>query len=99
MRQIKYEGDVWNVVGTGARANGKVYLHLSSTTRSRQQKNGNNPVQICDWVPEELVASAPEALGYNPVAVNKAIEASNRAGRRISGREARAIHALLAGRH
>lgn len=96
MRQISYQGDVWNVVGTGARVDGKVYLHLSSTTRFRQQKNGNNPVQICDWVPEELVANRH---GYNPVAVNQAIEASNRAGRRISGREARAIHALLAGRH
>jgi hypothetical protein len=36
--------------------------------------------------------------GYNPVAVNKAIEASNRSGRRIGAREAKAIHALLKGR-
>ena len=34
-----------------------------------------------------------------PVAVQKAIEASNRAGRRISGKEAKLIHALLKGRH
>lgn len=32
------------------------------------------------------------------VAVNRAIEQSNRSGRRIGGREARAIHRLLAGR-
>jgi hypothetical protein len=36
---------------------------------------------------------------YNEGAVNKAIAASNRAGRKISGREAKAIHALLKGRH
>lgn len=36
--------------------------------------------------------------GYNPVAVQKAIESSNRAGRKISGKEARAIHSLLKGR-
>ena len=36
---------------------------------------------------------------YDAEAVQKAIEASNRAGRRISGKEAKAIHALLKGRH
>ena len=35
---------------------------------------------------------------YDAIAVNKAIEASNRAGRRISGKEAKLIHALLKGR-
>lgn len=35
---------------------------------------------------------------YNREAVNQAIASSNRAGRRIGGREARAIHALLKGR-
>jgi hypothetical protein len=36
---------------------------------------------------------------YNREAVNKAIASSNRAGRKIGGREASAIHRLLAGRH
>lgn len=36
--------------------------------------------------------------GYSAEAVNKAIAASNRAGRKISGKEARAIHSLLKGR-
>jgi hypothetical protein len=36
--------------------------------------------------------------GYNPDAVNKAIASSNRAGRRIGGKEASAIHRLLKGR-
>lgn len=34
---------------------------------------------------------------YSPSAVNDAIAASNRAGRRIGGKEARMIHALLRG--
>jgi hypothetical protein len=37
-------------------------------------------------------------MAYNPVAVNRAIESSNRAGKRIGRKEARAIHALLKGR-
>ena len=36
---------------------------------------------------------------YHPESVNKAIASSNRAGRRISGKEGRMIHALLKGRH
>lgn len=35
---------------------------------------------------------------YCPAAVDSAIASSNRAGRRISGKEARLIHALLKGR-
>lgn len=36
---------------------------------------------------------------YRPEAVNQAIAASNRAGRKIGRREARLIHALLKGRN
>lgn len=36
---------------------------------------------------------------YNKDAVNKSIESSNRAGRKIGKKEAKAIHALLKGRH
>jgi hypothetical protein len=35
---------------------------------------------------------------YNPIAVDKAIEASNRSGHKIDKREAKQIHRLLAGR-
>jgi hypothetical protein len=35
---------------------------------------------------------------YNPIAVDKAIEASNRSRSKIGKREAKAIHRLLAGR-
>ncbi len=36
--------------------------------------------------------------GYCAIAVEQAIQASNRAGRRIGAKEARAIHSLLKGR-
>jgi hypothetical protein len=36
---------------------------------------------------------------YSPSAVARAIQASNRSGRLIGAREAKAIHRLLAGRH
>jgi hypothetical protein len=36
--------------------------------------------------------------GYSPDAVNKAIASSNRSGRRIGGREAKMIHAIIKGR-
>lgn len=39
------------------------------------------------------------ASGYNRESVNQAIASSNRAGRRIGGKEASAIHRLLRGRH
>ena len=35
---------------------------------------------------------------YDPVAVDRAIASSNRAGRTINSREAKLIHALLRGR-
>lgn len=35
---------------------------------------------------------------YNAAAVNKAIASSNRAGRKVSRREGKLIHALLKGR-
>lgn len=45
------------------------------------------------------VQRTPGAPAYNAGAVNNAIASSNRAGRRIGGREASMIHALLKGRH
>jgi hypothetical protein len=36
---------------------------------------------------------------YSKEAVDKAIAASNRAGRKIGAKEAKLIHALLKGRH
>lgn len=44
------------------------------------------------------IAAIEGRHGYNAVAVSKAIEASNRSGRRIGRREAILIHRLLKGR-
>lgn len=52
---IKIDGDTWRVVNTGATRDGKTYVHLASTTRFRQQKNGKNPIQMCDWIDEKLL--------------------------------------------
>jgi hypothetical protein len=45
-----------------------------------------------------MTEKKPVKPTYCPVAVEKAIQASNRAGRKISRKEAKAIHALLKGR-
>lgn len=44
------------------------------------------------------IAAIEGRQGYSAAAVNKAIEASNRAGKRIGKREAQLIHSLLKGR-
>jgi hypothetical protein len=44
------------------------------------------------------IAAIEGRHGYNAAAVEKAIEASNRFGRPIGKREAKAIHRLLKGR-
>jgi hypothetical protein len=51
--RIEHDGDTWEIVGLGVLVDGKRYVHLSSTTRFRQQKNGRNPVQSCDWIEEK----------------------------------------------
>ena len=47
--QIEVDGKVWIIINTGAVVDGKVYLHLRSTTEFRQAKNGKHWRQICDW--------------------------------------------------
>ncbi len=48
---IKHDGETWRVVSLGrVREDGKIFAHLASTTRGFHQKNGFNPVQICDWI-------------------------------------------------
>ena len=47
--QIKVDGKDWIIIGVGTVENGKVYLHLRSTTEFRQAKNGKHWRQIADW--------------------------------------------------
>lgn len=57
---ITHDGDEWTVVSAGAinNADKTIYLHLASTTRFIQQKNGKRPVQIADWLPISLFQEA-----------------------------------------
>jgi hypothetical protein len=55
---IEYDNDVWRIISCGTREDGKVYCHLASTTQFRQQRNGDNPVQISDWLDEAVVDKA-----------------------------------------
>lgn len=56
---ITIDGDTWRVVGVGATdADGFIYMHLASTTRFRDQKNGRSPVQAADWLAPEIFGLA-----------------------------------------
>lgn len=55
---IGHEGDTWRIIGTGTARDGKIYCHLASTTRGNHQRNGWNPIQMCDWIDEKMVLSA-----------------------------------------
>lgn len=56
---ITLDGDVWEIIGEGATRDGKTYCHLASTTRFRKQKNGQCPVQMCDWIENDWLAEHP----------------------------------------
>ena len=55
---IKHDGDTWKVLSEGAYRDGMFYCHLASTTRFRQQKNGQNPIQIGVWVSSKKLQEA-----------------------------------------
>lgn len=64
---ITHEGDTWRILSRGATRNGKVYCHLASTTRSRQQRNGEVPVQMADWIDTAVIEAAPAQYSNGPV--------------------------------
>lgn len=57
---ITQEGDTWRVIGIGAFRDGKRYCLLASTTRSREQRNGQVWLQIGDWIDEAILQEAQE---------------------------------------
>ena len=58
-RTVQHNGEEWRVLSVGRqREDGKVYAHLASVTRGRQQRNGWYPVQIGDWI--DLPETKPE---------------------------------------
>jgi hypothetical protein len=46
---IVTRNDAWRVINVGIERNGATLLHLASTTRCRQQRNGAVPVQTTGW--------------------------------------------------
>lgn len=44
------DGETWKILGVGAEEEGETCLHLASTTKGVQQKNGFRPAQIMVWV-------------------------------------------------
>jgi hypothetical protein len=54
-KTIKHDNDTWRVLGVGAKRDGMVFVHLASTTRFRQQRNGKCPIQMADWLPVEVL--------------------------------------------
>lgn len=55
-------GDRWRIVGVGAKAvkdGSKIYLHLASETRFREQRNGRYPIQMADYFD---IAEVEEAI-------------------------------------
>ena len=55
---VTVDGDTWKVIAVGAVRDDSVYCHLASTTRSRKQRNGDNPIQSCDFIAFEVLEDA-----------------------------------------
>ena len=60
MITIQHDGDTWNILSEGASRDGKTFCHLASTTQFRHQRNGKNPVQICDWVDHAVILAGAQ---------------------------------------
>lgn len=52
---IKLDGDSWRVLSTGVIKNGQTYCHLASVTRFKKQKNGDYPIQSCQFVDNKIL--------------------------------------------
>lgn len=76
---------------------------LASQKNDKKKKNRLKGFETADKKLQESDDKKNETAvnrykhSYSKTAVNKAIESSNRSGRKISGREARLIHRLLSG--
>lgn len=64
---INHDGDTWRILSIGTRRDGKAYCHLASTTRSRKQRNGENPVQMGDWIDEAVIEAGRATYSNGPV--------------------------------
>lgn len=59
---ITYNNDTWQVLGQGAKRDGKTYCHLASLTTGRQQRNGWYPIQIGEWIEDAVLVLATEQV-------------------------------------
>jgi hypothetical protein len=55
---IEHDGDTWRILSEGRTDGDKTFCHLASTTRFRVQKNGKNPIQMCDWIENNRILSS-----------------------------------------
>lgn len=86
-------------VNRGYKRGGKVAKHASGGS----QKDDYDPDDFYQEYEDSdgRIRTRPKNINprYSETAVNKAIASSNRSGRKISGKEAKAIHSLLKGRY
>ena len=75
------------------------YDRCIKTSARQYQSLESATVYTIGSINAAIYHAAPGLDGYGFDAVEKAISASNRAGRHIGARESKAIHALLRGRH
>jgi len=47
--KVEIDSEAWKVVGVGATAGKRTYVHLAHTTRGTQGRAGFIPIQSCGW--------------------------------------------------
>lgn len=55
---INFKNEDWKILGQGTIRDGKVYCHLASLTRGTWQKNGFRPIQMADWVDQNIILAS-----------------------------------------
>ena len=56
---IEADGELWVVLGYGAKCNGAVFVHLAHPTRGARQRNGWRAAQVCGWLRDGVLHEAP----------------------------------------
>lgn len=72
---------------------------LDRYCRSVRDAQANTETDMAHPFIKKITFTPATTPGYNGEAVDNAIASSNRSGRRIGGKEAKLIHALLKGRN
>ena len=80
----------------GGKVHGDKVAHMGRKPRKKRESGG--PAKLDEVMPAPTTP-VPTNPRYGKEAVDKAIDSSNRSGRKISRREAQKIHSLLRGRY